>query len=99
VSNQWCNAIILGLALQSTLADAFLGVALNLSRAYKVGDWIVLSDSTEGRVIETNCRGTSLLNGDRQCRLHMLISTEIRRTARELAHAQYTELARFGMKA
>ena len=47
-------AIILGLALQSTLADVFSGVALNLSRAYQVGDWIVLSDGAEGRVIETN---------------------------------------------
>jgi small-conductance mechanosensitive channel len=56
-------AIILGLALQSTLADVFSGVALNLSRAYKVGDWIVLSDGTQGRIIETNWRGTSLLNG------------------------------------
>src|SRR5262249_28233816 len=55
-------AIILGLALQSTLADVFSGVALNLSRAYKVGDWIVLSDGAQGRVVETNWRGTSLLN-------------------------------------
>jgi hypothetical protein len=36
-------AIILGLALQSTLADVFSGIALNLSRAYTVGDWIVLA--------------------------------------------------------
>ena len=56
-------AIILGLALQNTLADVFSGIALNLSRAYKVGDWIVLSDGNQGRVVETNWRGTSLLNG------------------------------------
>jgi small-conductance mechanosensitive channel/CRP-like cAMP-binding protein len=56
-------AIILGLALQNTLADVFSGVALNLSRAYKIGDWIVLSDGAQGRVVETNWRGTSLLNG------------------------------------
>jgi small-conductance mechanosensitive channel/CRP-like cAMP-binding protein len=56
-------AIILGLALQNTLADVFSGIALNISRAYKVGDWIVLSDGTQGRVIETNWRDTSLLNG------------------------------------
>src|SRR5262245_3683476 len=55
-------AIILGLALQSTLSDVFSGIALNLSRVYDVGDWIVLSDSTEGRVIETNWRATHLLN-------------------------------------
>jgi small-conductance mechanosensitive channel/CRP-like cAMP-binding protein len=55
-------AIILGLALQSTLADVFSGIALNLSKAYDVGDWIVLSDGTEGRIIETNWRSTHLLN-------------------------------------
>ena len=55
-------AIILGLALQSTLADVFSGIALNLSKAYEVGDWIVLSDGIEGRVVETNWRATHLLN-------------------------------------
>jgi small-conductance mechanosensitive channel/CRP-like cAMP-binding protein len=55
-------AIILGLALQSTLADVFSGIALNLSKAYEVGDWIVLSDGFEGRVVETNWRATHLLN-------------------------------------
>jgi small-conductance mechanosensitive channel/CRP-like cAMP-binding protein len=55
-------AIILGLALQSTLGDVFSGLALNLSRVYEVGDWIVLSDGMEGRVIETNWRATHLLN-------------------------------------
>jgi small-conductance mechanosensitive channel len=56
-------AIILGLALQSTLADVFSGIALNLSRPYEVGDWIVLGDGFEGRVVETNWRATHLLNG------------------------------------
>ncbi len=56
-------AIILGLALQSTLSDVFSGVALNLSRPYSVGDWIVLDDGIEGRVVETNWRATHLVNG------------------------------------
>jgi len=56
-------AIILGLALQSTLGDVFSGIALNFSKPYEVGDWIVLSDGTEGRVVETNWRATHLLNG------------------------------------
>jgi len=56
-------AIILGLALQSTLSDVFSGLALNLSKPYEVGDWIVLHDGIEGRVIETNWRATHLLNG------------------------------------
>jgi len=56
-------AIILGLAMQSTLNDVFSGIALNLGRPYAIGDWIVLSDGIEGRVVETNWRATHLLNG------------------------------------
>ncbi|MBK1839461.1 mechanosensitive ion channel family protein [Azospirillum sp. YIM B02556] len=56
-------AIILGLAMQSTLSDVFSGIALNIGRPYAIGDWIVLNDGTEGRVVETNWRATYLLNG------------------------------------
>ena len=56
-------AIILGLALQSTLSDVFSGIALDLSRPYGVGDWIVLDDGIAGTVVETNWRATHLLNG------------------------------------
>ncbi|ENN87574.1 putative transmembrane cyclic nucleotide-binding protein ion channel [Rhizobium freirei PRF 81] len=56
-------AIILGLALQSTLSDVFSGIALNLGRPYSVGDWIVLENDVQGRVVETNWRATHLLNG------------------------------------
>lgn len=54
-------AIILGLALQNTLGDVFSGIALTLGRAYAIGDWVQLSDGTEGRVTETNWRSTNLL--------------------------------------
>jgi small-conductance mechanosensitive channel/CRP-like cAMP-binding protein len=57
-------AIVLGLALQSTLSDVFSGIALNVARPYSVGDWIVLDDGMAGRVIETNWRSTYLLNGN-----------------------------------
>ena len=56
-------AVILGLALQNTLGDVFSGIALTLGRSYRLGDWIVLGDGTEGRVIETNWRSTNLLTG------------------------------------
>ena len=56
-------AIVLGLALQSTLNDVFSGIALNLGRPYNVGDWIVLDDNVQGRVVETNWRSTHLLSG------------------------------------
>ncbi len=58
-------AIVLGLALQSTLGDVFSGVALNLSKPYRPGDWIILDSGQtgglEGRVIETNWRATQFL--------------------------------------
>jgi small-conductance mechanosensitive channel len=54
-------AVIIGLALQNTLADLFSGIALTLGRAYVIGDWIRLSDGTEGRVADTNWRSTNLL--------------------------------------
>jgi small-conductance mechanosensitive channel len=54
-------AIVLGLALQNTLSDVFSGIALNLGRPYALGDWIVLGDGTEGRVVETDWRSTHLV--------------------------------------
>ena len=54
-------AVILGLALQSTLADVFSGIALNLAKPYGIGDWIVLGNAIEGKVVETNWRATHLL--------------------------------------
>jgi small-conductance mechanosensitive channel len=58
-------AIILGLALQSTLSDLFSGIVLNFSRPYRPGDWINLEGGTEGRVIEMNWRATHILTGRR----------------------------------
>ncbi|WP_261336593.1 mechanosensitive ion channel family protein [Rhizobium leguminosarum] len=55
-------AIVLGLALQSTLNDVFSGIALNLGRPYTVGDWIALEDGVQGRIVETNWRSTHLLS-------------------------------------
>ena len=58
-------AIILGLALQSTLGDVFSGVVLSFSRPYRPGDWISLEGGTDGRVIEINWRATYVLTGRR----------------------------------
>jgi small-conductance mechanosensitive channel len=57
-------AIVVGLALQSALADAFYGLMLNLTRPFKIGDWIVIDASLEGRVVETNWRATHLFTAD-----------------------------------
>src|SRR5580700_1173927 len=54
-------AIVLGLALQSTLSDVFSGIVLNFSRPYRPGDWISIDGTTDGRVIEMNWRATHVL--------------------------------------
>jgi small-conductance mechanosensitive channel len=58
-------AIILGLALQSTLSDVFSGIVLNFSRSYRPGDWISIDGGTEGHVIEMNWRATHVLTANR----------------------------------
>jgi small-conductance mechanosensitive channel/CRP-like cAMP-binding protein len=57
-------AIIIGLALQSSLGDVFSGIVLNIERPYRLGDWIILDDSLQGKVIETNWRATHILTGN-----------------------------------
>jgi small-conductance mechanosensitive channel len=56
-------AIALGLALQNTLGDVFSGIALSLGHTYALGDWIMLEDGTEGRVVASTWRSTQILTG------------------------------------
>jgi small-conductance mechanosensitive channel len=58
-------AIILGLALQSTLSDVFSGIVLNFSRPFRPGDWISIDGGTDGRVVEMNWRATLVLTAKR----------------------------------
>jgi small-conductance mechanosensitive channel/CRP-like cAMP-binding protein len=49
-------AIVLGLALQSTLSDVFSGIAVGVEAPFQVGDRIWLGNKVEGQVIEMNWR-------------------------------------------
>ena len=49
-------AIVLGLALQSTLADVFSGIAVDIEAPFQVGDRISLGNNIEGQVVEMNWR-------------------------------------------
>jgi len=49
-------AIVLGLALQNTLADVFSGIAVGLEQPFHVGDRITIADHAEGVVVEMNWR-------------------------------------------
>jgi small-conductance mechanosensitive channel len=56
-------AIVLGLALQSTLSDLFSGISLVIEKPYEIGDEILLEGGVEGEVIQMNWRSTHLKNG------------------------------------
>jgi small-conductance mechanosensitive channel/CRP-like cAMP-binding protein len=49
-------AIVLGLALQNTLADVFAGIAVGIETPFCVGDRILLGDKIEGQVVQINWR-------------------------------------------
>ncbi|MGA2776698.1 MAG: mechanosensitive ion channel family protein [Steroidobacteraceae bacterium] len=53
-------AVVLGLALQNTLADVFSGLALNIERPFSAGDWITIQGGAAGVVMEINWRATRL---------------------------------------
>lgn len=55
-------AVVMGFALQSTLADVFSGIAINMQRPYRVGDWVQVDGGVLGEVTEMNWRATHLLS-------------------------------------
>jgi len=56
-------AIVLGLALQSTLSDVFSGIAVGLERPYKPGDVVAVEGGVEGTVVQVNWRSTQIATG------------------------------------
>jgi small-conductance mechanosensitive channel/CRP-like cAMP-binding protein len=58
-------AIVLGLALQNTLADVFAGIAFGIEAPFNVGDRISIGDKIEGAVVQMNWRSIRILtDGD-----------------------------------
>lgn len=58
-------ALVLGFALRNMILDLFTGLAVNIERPYKIGDWIEIKmDSIEenlvGEIIDINWRATRL---------------------------------------
>ena len=54
-------AIVLGLALQNTLADVFAGIAFGIEAPFNVGDRISIGEKTEGTVMQMNWRSIRIL--------------------------------------
>lgn len=58
-------AVILGFAMQDLLSNVIAGFSIHMTRAYKVGDWLILGDSGErAEVTEINWRSTRLVTND-----------------------------------
>ena len=53
-------AIVLGLALQNTLADVFAGMAVGVEKPFGVGDRIQIDNKVEGHVTQMNWRSIRL---------------------------------------
>ncbi|USI74988.1 cyclic nucleotide-binding domain-containing protein [Sphingomonas morindae] len=53
-------AIVLGLALQNTLADLFSGIAVGVEQPFGVGDRVSIGSDVEGVVVEMNWRAIRL---------------------------------------
>ena len=52
--------IIIGLALQTTLANVFGGIALIADRSFKIGDFIKLDSGETGEIIDVGLRSTRI---------------------------------------
>ena len=53
-------AMIIGLAIQVNISNVFSGIAINIERPFRVGDWVKIGNLEEGRVVDVTWRTTRL---------------------------------------
>jgi len=58
-------AMIIGLAIQMNISNIFSGIAINVERPFRIGDWIRVTDNEPGRVVSITWRTTRLETIDR----------------------------------
>jgi len=56
-------AVVIGFAMQETLANIVSGIALQIGKPFRVGDWLIV-ESHRAEVIELNWRSTRLRTND-----------------------------------
>ncbi len=56
-------AVVIGLAMQETLANIVSGIALQFGKPFRIGDWLIV-DSQRAEVVEMNWRSTRLRTND-----------------------------------
>lgn len=64
VAGSGVAALVIGFAAQNLLGSIIAGASLQLSRPYKVGDWLQVHDKWFGEVMEINWRSTRLRTND-----------------------------------
>ncbi len=57
-------AVIVGFAMQDLISNVIAGFSIHMTRAYKVGDWLLLDDGRRAEVREVNWRSTRLIDND-----------------------------------
>jgi len=57
-------AMIIGLAIRINISNIFSGIAINLGRPFRIGDWIKIGDIEEGEVVDITWRATELKTRD-----------------------------------
>ena len=56
-------AMIVGLAVQMNLSNIFSGIAMNIERPFRIGDWVKIGDC-EGKIMNMTWRSTRMLTRD-----------------------------------
>lgn len=58
-------AMIIGLAIQMNLSNIFSGIAINMERPFRIGDWIRVGDYEPGKVVGITWRTTRMETVDK----------------------------------
>jgi len=59
-------AMIIGLAIQINISNIFSGIAINIERPFRIGDWVQIGEFEEGKIVDITWRTTRLLTR-KQC--------------------------------
>jgi branched-chain amino acid transport system substrate-binding protein len=55
-------AMIIGLAIQINISNIFSGIAINIERPFRIGDWVRIGQFEEGEIVDITWRTTRIRN-------------------------------------
>jgi potassium-dependent mechanosensitive channel len=53
-------AMIIGLAIQINISNIFSGIAINIERPFRIGDWVKIGQFDEGEIVDITWRSTRI---------------------------------------